>query len=246
MRNQKCAPLSPSSTEEILIAIKYFSQASFKFLSQLEKNNSREWFNEHKQEYEDLVRSPALDFIADMGDEIEAISSHFLAVPKKVGGSLMRPYRDVRFGKDKRPLKTNVGIQFRHFLAKDVHAPGFYLHIEPKGCFVGVGIWHPDGPALARIRSAINEKPKDWIKVSRNKSFAGKFELVGSSLSNPPRGYKKDHPLIEDLKRKDFIGIAPLRDERVISNSLKTDVAKSFQTAIPYMKFLCKTLDLTF
>ena len=224
----------------------YFSPASFKFLSQLEKNNNRDWFNERKQEYEDLVRSPALDFIADMGDEIEAISSHFLAIPKKVGGSLMRPYRDVRFGKDKRPLKTNVGIQFRHFLAKDVHAPGFYLHIEPKGCFVGVGIWHPDAPTLARIRGAINEKPKDWIKISRDKSFARKFELVGDSLVNPPRGYKKDHPLIEDLKRKDFIGISPLKDERVISNSLKTDVVRSFQTAVPYMKFLCKALDLPY
>ena len=77
------------------------------------------------------MRSPALDFITDMGDAIESLSSHFLAIPKKVGGSMMRPYRDVRFSKDKRPFKTNVGIQFRHFQAKDVHAPGFYLHIEP-------------------------------------------------------------------------------------------------------------------
>lgn len=224
----------------------YFSRASFRFLSQLEKNNNRDWFNEHKQDYEELVRTPALDFIADMGDEIEAISSHFLAVPKKAGGSLMRPYRDVRFGKDKRPLKTNVGIQFRHFLAKDVHAPGFYLHIEPKGCFIGVGIWRPDGPTLARIRSAINENPQDWIKVSRDKGFAGKFDLAGDSLSNPPRGYKKDHPLIDDLKRKDFIGIAPLEDERVLGNTLKADVVRSFKTADPYMKFLCRTLDLPY
>ena len=153
------------------MASKYFTQASLKFLSRLAKNNNRDWFNERKQEYEDSVRSPALDFIADMGNEIEDISSHFVAIPKKSGGSLMRPYRDVRFGKDKRPFKTNVGIQFRHHLGKDQHAPGFYLHIEPKGCFVGVGIWRPDGPTLASIRTAIDKKPKEWIKASQGKNF---------------------------------------------------------------------------
>lgn len=228
------------------MATTYFTQASLDFLAKLDKNNNRDWFNQHKQEYEEIVRSPALDFIADMGEHIEAISSHFLAIPKKAGGSLMRPYRDVRFGKDKRPFKTNVGIQFRHFLAKDVHAPGFYLHIEPDSCFVGVGIWRPDAPTLAGIRGAINERPDDWIKVSRKKPFAGKFEMRGESLINPPRGYSKDHPLIEDLKRKDFIAITPLQDKRVITANLKPDVTRLFQSAVPYMRFLCEALEIPF
>jgi len=228
------------------MATRYFTQASLDFLKKLEKNNNRPWFEERKDEYESLVRSPALDFIADMGDDIEALSSHFLAIPKKVGGSLMRPYRDVRFGKDKRPFKTNVGIQFRHFMAKDVHAPGFYLHVEPNDCFVGVGIWRPDAPTLAKLRKAIDEKPKEWLEASRDKAFARKFDLVGESLANPPRGYKKDHPLIEDLKRKDFIALTRLPDDRVTSNRLKADVVKSFQTAEPYMRFLCRALDLPF
>jgi uncharacterized protein (TIGR02453 family) len=228
------------------MASKYFTEASLKFLRQLDKNNNRDWFNEHKQEYEDRVRSPALDFIADMGDTIESLSPHFLAIPKKVGGSMMRPYRDVRFSKDKRPLKTNVGIQFRHFQAKDVHAPGFYLHIEPGNCFVGAGIWHPEAEPLAAVRRAIDEQSKHWLKVSRNKPFTSVFELSGDSLSNPPRGYKKDHPLIDDLKRKDFIAIAPLEDKYVIANSLKTDVAKSFKTAAPFMRFLCEALEVPF
>jgi uncharacterized protein (TIGR02453 family) len=228
------------------MAIRYFTEASLKFLSRLDKNNNRDWFEQHKQEYEDLVRTPALDFIADMGSTIESLSPHFLAIPKKVGGSMMRPYRDVRFGKDKRPFKTNVGIQFRHFQAKDVHAPGFYLHIEPGGCFVGVGIWHPEAAPLATIRREIDEQPKQWLKVSRAKPFLNLFELTGDSLSNPPRGYKKDHPLIDDLRRKDFIAIAPLDDRRVVTNALKTDVAKSFKTAVPFMQFLCKALEIPF
>ncbi len=228
------------------MASKYFTEASLKFLSRLEKNNNRDWFQEHKQDYENLVRSPALDFIADMGDTIESLSPHFVAIPKKIGGSMMRPYRDVRYTRDKRPFKTNVGIQFRHFQAKDVHAPGFYLHIEPRNCFAAVGMWHPEAEPLAMIRKAIDEQPDEWLKVSRGRPFASRFALSGESLRNPPRGYKKDHPLIEDLKRKDFIAFDPLDESRVVTNALKTDVARSFRTAAPFMQFLCRALEIPF
>ena len=228
------------------MASRFFTETSFSFLSRLERNNNREWFNRHKQEYEDAVRTPALEFIAGMADDLAAISPHFLAAPKKVGGSLMRVYRDVRFGHDKRPFKTNIGIQFRHFMGKDVHAPGFYVHLEPKECFIGVGIWHPDAPALNGIRASIADNPRSWVKVSRDKKFTRKFELAGDSLVNPPRGYAKDHPLIVDLKRKDFIAIAPFDKKRAVTAGFRTDVVKSFQIAMPYMEFLCDALDLPF
>jgi uncharacterized protein (TIGR02453 family) len=158
----------------------------------------------------------------------------------------MRVYRDVRFGRDKRPFKTNIGIQFRHFQGKDVHAPGFYVHLEPKECFLGVGIWHPDAPALGRIRTAIAENSAAWIKVSRDKKFSKTYELAGDSLANAPRGYAKDHPLLEDLKRKDFIAIAGFGSRLATSANFKPEVVKSFRSAVPYMQFLCKTLELPF
>ena len=228
------------------MANRFFSPASFDFLTRLNANNNRDWFDRHKQEYEDAVRNPALDFIAAMADDIEAISPHFLAVPRKVGGSLMRVYRDVRFGRDKRPFKTNIGIQFRHFQGKDVHAPGFYVHLEPKECFLGVGIWHPDAPALGRIRTAIAENSAAWIKVSRDKKFSKTYELAGDSLANAPRGYAKDHPLLADLKRKDFIAIAGFGSRLATSANFKPEVVKSFRSAVPYMQFLCKALELPF
>ncbi len=228
------------------MAISYFSQASFRFLKKLENNNDRDWFAEHKQEYEDLVRSPALDFITDMIDGLASISPHFVAIPKKMGGSLMRVHRDVRFSKNKSPYKTNIGIQFRHELGKDVHAPGFYLHIEPGNNFVGAGIWHPDSQTLATIRTAIVDKSKTWIKASQDKKFRKKFELAGGSLITYPRGYDKQHPLIEDLKRKDFIAISSLDNKQIVSNGLLSNVTRSFETAIPLMRFLCKSLELRF
>jgi uncharacterized protein (TIGR02453 family) len=228
------------------MASRFFTQASFDFLTKLDANNNRAWFDRHKQEYEDAVRAPALDFIAAMAGDIEALSPHFLAVPRKVGGSLMRVYRDVRFGKDKRPFKTNIGIQFRHFQGKDVHAPGFYVHLEPKECFLGVGIWHPDAPALGGIRTAIAENSAAWLKASRDSKFAKAYELAGDSLTNAPRGYAKDHPLLADLKRKDFIAIAEFSRTLASSANFKPEVVKSFRTAVPYMKFLCQALELPF
>lgn len=226
------------------MAKRFFSPASFKFLEKLDANNNRAWFEDHRQEYEDAVRVPALDFIAAMAGDLRALSPHFLAVPRKVGGSLMRVHRDVRFGKDKRPYKTNIGIQFRHTQGKDVHAPGFYVHLEPKECFLGVGIWHPDAPALARIRTAIAENSSAWIKASRDKKFTRTYELAGDSLANAPRGYAKYHPLLQDLKRKDFIAVAGFNKRLATSAQFQTEVVKSFRCALPYMRFLCRSLEL--
>lgn len=224
----------------------YFNQKSFDFLKKLKNNNTRDWFHEHKEDYETQVRTPALNFIGDMSDDLAKISPHFFAIPKKVGGSLMRVHRDVRFGKDKTPYKTNVGIQFRHAMGKDVHAPGFYLHIEEDNCFVGVGIWRPDSTALSKIRQGILDNEKQWLAASQDKKFKKQFEFSGESLKNPPRGYNKDHPLLEDLKRKDFIAITPVSDKTVCSARLKPFVIDRFQTATPLMKFLCRSLALNY
>ncbi|MFW2439636.1 MAG: DUF2461 domain-containing protein, partial [Arenicellales bacterium] len=181
------------------MANRNFTTNSLSFLHKLASNNNRDWFNENKAAYEETVRTPALQFITDMANELAKISPHFLAQPKKTGGSLMRVYRDVRFGKDKRPYKTNIGIQFRHEQGKDVHAPGFYVHIEPNDCFVGVGIWRPDTRTLGKIRDVIAEHPVKWKTASGGKTFNKNFELSGESLKQAPRGYDKNHPLIEDL-----------------------------------------------
>lgn len=216
------------------------------FLKQLEQNNERDWFHEHKQEYEDLIRTPALNFIDDMENDLAHLSPHFLAIAKKVGGSLMRVHRDVRFSKDKSPYKTNIGIQFRHEMGKDVHAPGFYVHIEPGECFVGVGIWRPDSTALGKIRDAIIERDTYWLAAINDKKFKKNYELSGESLKTAPRGYDKAHPLIDNLKRKDFIAISHMRDKDVLSKNFKQQVVKRFAEAEPYMQFLCKALTLRY
>jgi uncharacterized protein (TIGR02453 family) len=225
---------------------RYFTKQTFAFLSALAGNNNREWFEAHKQEYEDFVRTPALDFITDMADEMPAISKHFRALPKKVGGSLMRIQRDTRFSRAKTPYKTNVGIYFRHEVGKDIHAPGYYVHIEPGSCFVGVGLWHPDADTLFKIREGIVKNGETWIAARDDMDFRRHFSLEGDALANAPRGFAKDHPLLEDLKRKDFIGFAAMSDASISLKNFRPQVVERFRQAAPYMRFLCEALELRF
>jgi uncharacterized protein (TIGR02453 family) len=223
-----------------------FTAETFEFLRLLGANNNRDWFNERKGIYESNVREPALEFITQMQPLLGDISHRFLATPKKVGGSLMRIHRDARFSKGKTPYKTNVGIQFRHFMGKDVHAPGFYLHIADDQCFIGAGIWRPDGPALSKIRSFIDENPRGWLKAKEEAVFAEHFSLSGESLKRPPRGFNADHPLIDDLKRKDFIAIAPVTPEQITSADFIKQCTRYFTMADKYMYYLCTALDLPY
>lgn len=221
-----------------------FPPATIKFLKQLQKNNDRDWFAEHKPKYESDVLEPALAFITAMQKPMARLSECFNVIPKRTGGSLLRIYRDTRFSKDKTPYKTNIGIHFRHMVGKDVHAPGFYVHVEPDNVFVGAGIWHPDASALASIREAIDEAPAAWKRARDNKGFRTQFKLTGDSLKRPPRGYDAEHPMVEDLKRKDFIGITQLPTAAIESPAFAADVAKSFKATLPLMRFLCGAMEL--
>jgi uncharacterized protein (TIGR02453 family) len=223
-----------------------FEPTIFEFLEELSHNNNRPWFQENKWRYEQEVREPCLAFIRAFQPRLKKISPFFLASDKRVGGSLMRVYRDTRFAKDKTPYKTNVGIHFRHEFGKDVHAPGFYVHIASEECFLAMGLWRPDASALARIRQAILDDPAKWKRARDNKRFRTHFELTGDSLKSAPRGFPKDHPLVEDLKRKDFIGLRHLDEEDVLNEEFAKNTAEAFAASRPYMKFLCGALSVPF
>lgn len=223
-----------------------FTEGTFKFLTELSKNNHREWFNDNKQRYENDVRSPALEFINEIQPVLRSVSPHFRAISKKSGGSLMRIYRDMRFSKDKTPYKTNIGIQFRHEAGKDIHAPGFYLHIDPESVFLIAGMWRPDNKILRILREMLADNPNAWKAALNNKEFKKYFYLTGESLKLPPRGYAKDHPLITDLKRKDFIARHDLTRDDVFKDNFVDNVIETYSKTTPFMSYLCTALDLPF
>ncbi len=223
-----------------------FPAETVRFLDELANNNNRPWFNENKARYERWVLEPALDFISAMGPRLDKVLPHFTAIPRRVGGSLMRVYRDTRFSRDKTPYKTNIGIQFRHELGKDVHAPGFYVHIDPDSCFLGAGIWRPPSGPLGLIRDRIVEDPSAWRAARDEPDFRRRFELAGDRLKRPPRGYPAGHPLVEDLKRKDFIAVAAFGFHDATETGFTDRVAADLAVSRPFMAFLCEALELAF
>jgi uncharacterized protein (TIGR02453 family) len=131
-------------------------------------------------------------------------------------------------------------------MARDVHAPGYYLHLEPGNLFCGAGIWHPDPATLNKIRDFIVQNPRPWKKSIADPGLRKRWELRGEKLSRPPRGYDPAHPLIDDLKRKDFIAIANLQESDALSPSFIERFAEVCGEAKPLMKFLTKALEIKF
>ena len=224
----------------------YFSSKSFKFLRALARNNSREWFQAHKPEYEAELRAPFLRLLADLQPDLAAISDQYRSDPRPVGGSLFRIHRDTRFASDKTPYKTHAGARLFHHRFREVDSPSFYIHIEPGHCFVGAGLWHPEADSLRRIRHFIADNPGAWQAAVHSSAFRRRFTLGGEQLQRPPRGFPPDHPLIEDLKRKSFVGSVPLSDEVVLGQGLRRSIASALTGLAPMVDYLCASLDLEF
>jgi uncharacterized protein (TIGR02453 family) len=224
----------------------FFGPELFSFLSDLRANNDREWFAANRDRYEEQLLEPSLAFIEAFAPRLDKISPHFRADARPSGGSLFRIYRDTRFSKDKSPYKTNVGIHFRHERAKDAYAPGYYLHIGPGEVFAGGGIWHPETAATTRIREAIVADPTRWTRATRTGAFAKRLELGGDTLKRVPSWADPEHPLADDLKRKDFFGWAKLSEDDVVAPGFVDEYAQICRAAAPLMQFLCDALDVPY
>ena len=246
----------------------YFSDRSFRFQRALARNNNRAWFHAHKDDYEQYLRQPFLRLISDLREPLAQISPHFRADPRPVGGSLFRIHRDTRFANDKTPYKSWASARLYHERIKTVDsgrgqdrrdttpclpwrgvaidAPSFYLRIAPGGCLLGGGLWQPETAVLRRIRDFIVENPRSWTQLTRAPAFRRKYELIGSSLARPPRGYPPGHELIADLQRKSFAATRALADEVVAGPRLLKTVSDGLRGCAPLVDYLCAALELPF
>lgn len=214
----------------------------FRFYLELAKNNNREWFQRNKNRYQDTVRDPLLQFVSDVGPHLRRISPHLVADPRPVGGSLFRIHRDVRFSRDKSPYKSHAGLRFPHEDGRNVHTPGYYLHLEPGSVFAGAGIWHPDSVTLRKVRDAIVADPQGWKRAVSTRAFRQQCRLGGDSLKTAPKGYDPEHALIEELKRKDFVAYSIFNEKQACSGNFSRLFIEACRAMKPFMGFVTRAV----
>src|SRR5690606_29803527 len=160
----------------------YFSDRSFRFLRALARHNERAWFHAHKADYEAHVRAPFQRLLGDLQPALAAISLHYRADPRPVGGSLFRIQRDTRYANDKSPYKSWQGARLFHHRRREVAAPSFYIHLEPGASFVGAGLWHPETHTQRRVRQFIFDNPGAWQAAAHAPAFARRYAHGDSDM----------------------------------------------------------------
>ena len=212
-----------------------------KFLKSLAKNNNREWFEKNKPKYVE-VKLQFEDFLEAFHKEAVKFDESLGGLnPRKLG---FRIYRDVRFSKDKRPYKVNMGAGMSAH-GKMEQEPGYYIHIEPGKSFIAGGIYMPDNENLAKIRQEIDYNTKDIQKILNDKKFKKLFPALGDfdKLKTAPKGYAKDHPNIDLLRYKSYIVSHNFTDAEVIQKDFAKKAAAACRIVLPLNTFLKRAMD---
>ena len=226
-----------------------FQPEAIQFLVDLRDNNSREWFQPRKRDYERLLKEPmeALCVALEAAFRTRGVPLH--ADPTK---SPFRIYRDVRFAKDKSPYKTAVAASFGWLgddgsaaegrsHADNVHASGGYFHLQPGETYVGGGVWHPDPSWLKGFRNRVANRPDELRAIVEAPAFVKAFGSVsddGESLKRVPPEYPADHPAADLLRKKNVTFGRRLADEDAFSPDLPDVLADAFAIGTPLLRYL--------
>jgi uncharacterized protein (TIGR02453 family) len=209
---------------------------TLKFLSTLKKNNNKDWFDKHKDQYL-LAKENMENVVTEIIKEIGKFDKVIAGIPAK--SCVFRIYKDVRFSKDKTPYKTNMGASINAGGKKAV-GPGYYLHIEPGNSFLAGGMWMPPGDELKKIRQEIDYNPKPLKKVLGNPTFKKYFGGLSPEykLKTTPKGYDKVHPEIELLRFNSFIVWHKIPDKIITSKAFVKEISKGAKIMKPFLDYL--------
>ncbi|MSQ14697.1 MAG: DUF2461 domain-containing protein [Dehalococcoidia bacterium] len=171
-----------------------FPEGTFGFLRDISENNSREWFETHRREYEQYYLEPALDFIMELGPRLQEISSSVKFEPR-VNGSLFRIHRDVRFSRDKTPYKNHLDIRFWEGERRGGKSPGFFFRMHHDQLMLGSGTHGFQKGQLEAYRQAVldRDKGEGLVAVLENVRRAGPYEIGGATRKAVPRGFDPRH-----------------------------------------------------
>ncbi|WP_080776828.1 DUF2461 domain-containing protein [Chryseobacterium phocaeense] len=206
---------------------------AFEFLKKLEKNNTREWFIQNKQEYDSIVKENKVLFTK--------IYHELQEYDQLKGIHIFRIYRDVRFSKDPAPYKNNFGVGYSR--SKPMLRGGYYIHLEPGNSFVGGGFWAPDTQDLLRIRKEFELNTSEIEKITSDPTFVKYFEEIkGDGVKTAPRGFDKDHPAIDLIRKKQFVVMRKFTDKEVFSDSFQKEVLLTLLAMRPFFDYMSEVL----
>ena len=208
-------------------------QKTFDFFKSLGKNNNREWFNTHKAEFKSLET----DIKKFYNAVLENLRIHDDVDKLKI----FRIYRDIRFSKDKTPYKTHFGGSFNR--KKPSLRGGYYLHISPGDSFIATGFWEPNKEDLFRIRKEFEIDDSQIRKIISKKNFKEVWgDFVGDELKTAPKGFDKEHPAIDLIRKKQYIFTKKFDDKEVLSANFLDKLDESFKTIGPYFDYMSDIL----
>jgi uncharacterized protein (TIGR02453 family) len=213
-----------------------FPAETLRFLRALKRNNRREWFNAHRDDYESYVRQPMTAIVERLAVDLRAFAPEIVASPKV---SIYRIYRDTRFSDNKTPYKTHAAAVFpTRGLAKHEGA-GVYFHISPEEVWIGGGMYSPQPPQLFAVRQHIAAHFKQFRTIVESPGFRKRLgTLEGATLKRVPRGFAKDHPAAEYLKLTQVIAGAEFPPTLATSPAFYKTVLGVFREVVPLTRFL--------
>ncbi len=214
-----------------------------KYLTSLIQNNNREWFQEHKEDY-NLMRTNLEQLVIMLGEGLAQIKPSFKFT--KSGDYTFRIYRDVRFSKDKSPYKNHIGIYLINGGRKSPMA-GYYVHIQPGESFVAGGLFRPDSKILRAVRDEIYYNHKDFGEIVLHKEFQSFFGKLWDEdkLKRVPRDFPKDSPAGEWLKFKSYIAMRSLTDADFLGDKFIETTLDTFRKIKPMNNFLNNAIALS-
>ena len=217
--------------------------STLRFLGLLQKNNTKEWFDQNRKMYE-AAKADFLEFTATILEKVNGFDTTLSHLQPK--DCVFRINRDVRFSKDKSPYKNNMGMSIAKAGKKGISA-GYYFHLQPGESFVGGGLYMPMPDDLKKVRQEIDYCYQEFSGIINSKKFKSLYgDLDKSSelsLSRPPKGYDDGNPAIAYLKLKSFIAFTALTDEEVTGKNIEKKIIQAFETLHPLVVFLNRGLE---
>lgn len=208
---------------------------AFEFLKQLEKNNNREWFAQHKPEYDLIVKENKVFF--------DQIYTKLQEHDNLKGIHIYRIYRDVRFSKDQTPYKNNFGVGYSR--SKPMLRGGYYIQLEPGNSFVGGGFWGPEAKDLLRIRKEFELNTKQIEKITSDKTFIQYFgNIEGEAVKTAPRGFDKNHPAIDLIRKKQYVVMRKFTDKEVLSDGFQKEALLTLLAMRPFFDYMSEVLTM--